>query len=154
MPFWDIRPNPSLPTLEIRSMDVNADVDDTVALAVLIRALVYSVAARVRRGDPGPRPASEVLRAAYWRAARDGWSGHGVDALSGQIVSAAAQAHRLVEHIRPALDEFGDTGLVLAYLERMAAHGGAAERQRACAARHGALTGVVDDLIARTEQRT
>ena len=154
MPLWDIRPNPSLPTLEIRSMDVNPDIDDTVALATLIRALTHTVMARVRRGDPGPRPASEVLRAAYWRAARDGWSGHGVDALSGQILSVAAQAHRMVEHIRPALDEFGDTGLVQAYLERMAAHGGGAERQRASAARHGDLTGLVDDLIARTEQRT
>jgi carboxylate-amine ligase len=29
LPLWDVRPNPSLPTLEVRSMDVNADVDDT-----------------------------------------------------------------------------------------------------------------------------
>jgi glutamate---cysteine ligase / carboxylate-amine ligase len=154
MPLWDIRPNPSLPTLEVRSMDVNADIDDTVALATVIRALTHTVVARVQRGDPGPRPASEVLRAAYWRAARDGWSGHGLDALSGQIISVAEQAHRMVEHIRPALDEFGDSTLAQAYLERMAVHGGGAERQRASAARHGDLTGVVDDLIARTEQRT
>ena len=35
-PYWDIRVNPKLSTLEIRSMDVNTDVDDTVALAVLV----------------------------------------------------------------------------------------------------------------------
>src|SRR6185312_15112306 len=28
VPFWDIRPNPHLPTVEIRAMDVTADVDD------------------------------------------------------------------------------------------------------------------------------
>jgi carboxylate-amine ligase len=151
LPLWDVRPNPSPPTLEVRSMDVNADVDDTVALAMVIRALIDTVTARVRRGDPGPRPASEVLRAAYWRAARDGWSGYGVDAPSGQILSVPAQTQRMVEHIRLALDEFGDTGLVLAYLGRMAARGGGAERQRASAARHGRLIGVVDDLIALTE---
>jgi glutamate---cysteine ligase / carboxylate-amine ligase len=154
MPFWDVRPNPSLPTLEVRAMDVNADVEDTVALAIVVRALIAIAVDKVRRGDPGPRPASEVLRAAYWRAARDGWSGCGVDALSGQILSVAAQAQRMVEHIRPALDEFGDTRLVHAYLERMAARGGGAERQRASSARHGDLTAVVDDVIALTEQRT
>ncbi|MCW2650447.1 MAG: carboxylate-amine ligase, YbdK family [Mycobacterium sp.] len=74
MPFWDIRPNPRLPTIEIRAMDVPADVDDTLALAVLIRALVSTAAARVLSGDPGPRRCGEVLRAAHWRAARDGWS--------------------------------------------------------------------------------
>ena len=31
-PYWDIRANLKLSTLEIRSMDVNADLDDTVAL--------------------------------------------------------------------------------------------------------------------------
>ena len=154
IPYWDVRPNPSLPTLEVRAMDVNADVEDTVALAILIRALIATVADKVRRGDPGPRPASEVLRAAYWRAARDGWSGCGVDALSGQILSVPAQAQRMVEHIKPALDEFGDTGLVRAYLGRLAARGGGAERQRASAARHGDLTAVVDGLIALTEKRT
>jgi carboxylate-amine ligase len=39
-PFWDIRPNPHVPTLEVRCMDVNADLDDTVAVAMLVRALV------------------------------------------------------------------------------------------------------------------
>jgi carboxylate-amine ligase len=37
-------------------MDVSADIDDTVALAVLVRALVTTAAARVRGGDPGPAP--------------------------------------------------------------------------------------------------
>ena len=153
IPFWDIRPNPSLPTLEIRSMDVNADVDDTVALAVLVRALVATATARVRRGEPGAHPVSEVLRAAYWRAARDGWSGCGVDALSGRILPVALQAQRMVEHVKTALDEFGDVALALTYLDRMAERGGGAERQRASAARHDDLTGVVDDLIALTEGR-
>ena len=153
IPFWDIRPNPSLPTLEIRSMDVNADIDDTVAMAVLVRALVATATASVRRGEPGPHPVSELLRAAYWRAARDGWSGCGVDALSGRILPVALQAQRMVEHVRTALDEFGDGGLALSYLGRMAERGGGAERQRASAARHDDLTGVVDDLIALTEGR-
>jgi carboxylate-amine ligase len=149
-PFWDIRPNPRLPTVEIRVMDVGADIDDTVALALLIRALVTTAEGRLSRGDPGPRPCPELLRAAYWRAARDGWSGSGVDALSGRILPTREQALRLVDHVRPALEQHGDIGQVTAFLQRRDARGGGAERQRASAARHGTLEGVVDDLVALT----
>lgn len=150
LPFWDVRPNPMLPTVEIRCMDATADVDDTVALTALVRALVITVAARARSGDTGPRPCSELLRAAYWRAARDGWSGSGVDALSGQILPTPVQAARLFDHVRAALDEHGDTSIVAAFLQRLAARGGGAEQQRASAARRGSLTAVVDDLVALT----
>ncbi|MEU9012664.1 glutamate--cysteine ligase [Streptomyces sp. NPDC048479] len=150
VPFWDIRPNPHLPTLEIRSMDVMPDIDDAAAMAVLIRALAVTAAARVRRGDPGPRPSSELLRGAYWRAARDGWSGNGVDALTGRILPASVQAARLVDHVRPALEERGDMDQVRAFLRRLAVRGSGAQRQRASAeSRHG-LVGVVDDLIRLT----
>ena len=149
-PFWDIRPNPRLPTLEIRSMDVPADIDDTVALAVLVRALVATLTDKALAGDPGPRPSSEVLRAVYWRAARDGWSGCGVDALSGQILPASVQLAKLVDHVAAALDRHGDTATVQAFMSRLAARGTGAELQRASLARHGTLAGVVDDLVSLT----
>ena len=116
VPLWDLRPNPRLPTL--------------VAVAVLIRALVATATAKVGRGDPGPQPSPEVLRAAYWRAARDGWSGGGVDALTGRILPTRIQARRLVDHVKPALQDHGDYAVVTAFLERMAVRGGGAERQR------------------------
>jgi glutamate---cysteine ligase / carboxylate-amine ligase len=149
-PYWDIRTNTKYSTVEIRSMDVNADLDDTVALAILVRALVTTSAARVLAGDPGPRLGSELLRAAYWRAARDGWSGRGIDAISAQVLPFPVQAGRLFEHVRPALHDHEDTEIVSAFMQRLTARGGGAERQRACAARHGALTAVVDALATQT----
>jgi carboxylate-amine ligase len=150
LPFWDVRLNPRLPTLEIRTMDVTADVEDTVALAVLVRALVMTAAACATAGDPGPRPISEMLRAAYWRAARDGWSGCGVDAPTGDLLPTAVQAAGFVNHVGSALDHAGDRSIVTAFLGRLAARGSGAEMQRASFARHGALSGVVDDLISLT----
>ena len=44
-----------VPTLEIRAMDVNADVDDTVALAVLMRAHGVDGGGAGASGDPDPR---------------------------------------------------------------------------------------------------
>ncbi len=150
MPFWDIRPNPRLPTLEIRTMDVLADIDDTVALTALIRALVVTATAKVVRGDPGPHTCSELLRAAYWRAARDGWPGEGVDALTGRILPASVQAEVLVEHVRPALEECGDMHEVTAFLRRLATRGSGAQRQRAAATSEAGLGGVVEALIRAT----
>jgi carboxylate-amine ligase len=154
IPFWDLRPNPRLPTLEIRAMDVPADIRDTVALTVLIRALVVTAAARVERGDPGPQVCSELLRAAYWRAARDGWSGSGVDALTGRILPASVQAERLVDHVRPALEEHGEVERVTGFLRRLAREGSGAQRQRASADARRGLAGVVDDLVALTSAGT
>jgi glutamate---cysteine ligase / carboxylate-amine ligase len=152
IPFWDIRPNPHVPTLEIRSMDVVADIDDTVALAVLVRALVATSAATALAGVPGPRPSSELLRAAYWRAARDGWPGCGVDALTGQVLPASVQAARLLDHVGPALRRTGDTETVHEFLARLAARGTGAELQRASLNRCGALVGVIDDVVTLTAQ--
>jgi len=149
-PFWDIRPNPRLPTVEIRSMDVVTDVDDSVALAALVRALVVTVTAKALAGDPGPRSSSEVLRAAYWRAARDGWSGCGVDPLTGQILPTSAQTARLLDYVGSALQRHGDTEAVHKFEGRLTARGAGAELQRVSLTRHGKLAGVVDDLVSLT----
>ncbi|MGZ6779954.1 MAG: carboxylate-amine ligase, partial [Mycobacterium sp.] len=147
-PFWDIRPNPRLPTIEVRCMSIGADVNDAVALAVVVRALVTTAIVKVDAGQEAPCQPNELLRAAYWRAARDGWVGRGVDALSGQLLPTPIQAARLFDFIKPALVQSGDVDVVTAFLRRLDSRGTGAERQRAAAARCGTLTGVVDDLIA------
>ncbi|WP_037837707.1 carboxylate-amine ligase [Streptomyces sp. NRRL S-337] len=150
MPFWDLRPNPRLPTLEIRSMDVLQDIDDTIAVAVLLRALVVTAAEKVRRGDPGPRWDGEVLRAACWRAARDGWNGAGFDALTGQVRPVSEVAEQLVRHVRPVLAQYGDLAEVTALFQRMAARGDGAGRQRAWGRSGAGPAGVVDRLVLAT----
>lgn len=146
IPFWDVRPHPRLPTVEIRVVDVPVEAADTVALAVPIRALVVTAGALVQGGCPGPRACSELVRAAYWRAARDGWPGEGVDALTGRILPYAVQAARLVEYVRPALEEYGDLDRALGFLRRLAERGCGAQRQRAAWNRRASPADVVDDL--------
>ncbi len=150
LPLWDIRPNLRLPTIEIRCMDVVASVDDTVALAMLVRALVVTAQMRVQAGDRGPRVSSELLRAAYWRAARDGWSGYGVDFTTGKVGPTAELTDRLVGEIRPALEEHSDMPVVTEFLRRLTLRGTGADCQRAAAARSRELAGAVDYLVAVT----
>ncbi|MFJ8210636.1 glutamate--cysteine ligase [Streptomyces sp. NPDC096033] len=153
-PFWDLRPNPRLPTLEVRAMDVLPDLDDTVAFAVLLRALVRTAADRGRAGDPGPRWEAEVLRAACWRAARDGWSGDAFHPATGRSRPVADIADELVDLVRPALEEAGDLDEATGLFDRLAGRGDGATRQRAWAAAGAGPAAVVDRLVAATARGT
>ncbi|MFC5827009.1 carboxylate-amine ligase [Nonomuraea insulae] len=143
--FWDARPSLRLPTVEVRVTDVPATAGESVLLALVVRALVTVSLRRVEAGDPGPRVPAELLRVAYWRAARDGLDGHGVDPFTGRQVPVAEVVDGLLEHIRPALADSGDLETVTLGLRWLREAGGGAARQRAA----GAAEDVVDDLVAR-----
>ncbi|RSS40156.1 YbdK family carboxylate-amine ligase [Streptomyces sp. WAC07061] len=153
-PFWDLRPNPRLPTLEVRAMDVLQDVGDTVAFAVLLRALVRTAAARGEAGDPGPPWAGEVLRAACWRAARDGWSGDLFHPATGRPCPAGDLARELVDLVRGALEDAGDLDEVTGLFDRLAELGDGASRQRSWAAAGAGPEEVADRLVAATARGT
>jgi carboxylate-amine ligase len=151
--FWDIRPSVRYPTLEIRAADVPMTAQESALLAALVRALVTSVTAAVDRGDPGPVIPGELMRLAYWRAARDGLDGDGIDVYTGRLVPAAELAEGLFRTARPALEENGDLDLVTGWLGKLTGNGSGAARQRRAAGRHGTLTDVVDHLIVQSASR-
>jgi carboxylate-amine ligase len=147
--FWDIRPSERFPTLEVRAADVPVAAWESALLAALIRALAADAAARVDSGDPGPVLPAELLRVAYWRAARDGLTGHGVDVRTGQLVSAAALARRLLQAASPVLADYGELEQVTGWMRDLLRRGDGAARQRQAAARRGHLADVVDYLIGQ-----
>ncbi|ONI92729.1 glutamate--cysteine ligase [Saccharothrix sp. ALI-22-I] len=147
--FWDVRPAPRLPTLEVRVADMTTTAEESVVFAALIRALVAVSLHEAERGEPAPAPSCEVLRAAYWRAARDGLGGTGLDVIAGKAVPAALLAERMVAHALPALEAYGDALLVTSGVRRLISHGCGAARQRA-AARGGPLEAVVRHLVEQT----
>ncbi|WP_214106930.1 carboxylate-amine ligase [Acrocarpospora catenulata] len=145
--FWDVRPSARLPTLEVRVTDVPATAEESVLLAALVRGLVVAALDRVDAGDPGPRLRDELLRAAYWQAARDGMDGNGIDPVTGRLASAAERADALLRYVRPALERTGDLKLVESRLARLAVVGTGAARQLAAHARRGSPADVVDHLV-------
>jgi carboxylate-amine ligase len=147
--FWDIRPSERFPTLEVRAADVPMTARESALLAALIRALAADAAARVDSGDPGPVLPAELLRVAYWRAARDGLSGHGMDVRTGRLVPAAELAERLLEDARPVLADYGELEQVTGWMRDLLGRGDGAARQRQAAARQGRLADVVDHLIGQ-----
>ena len=88
----------SYPTVEIRVSDTCTEVDDAVLAAALARALVETVAETT---DPGEPVRSDLLRAAWWRAARYGLTGDLVHPASWDLVPAADALAALAEPSGP-----------------------------------------------------
>ena len=65
--WWDVRPQPRFGTVEVRIMDVQATIDQTVPLVALVQCLV-----RMHAERGGPSSAPEVLEENRFLAARDG----------------------------------------------------------------------------------
>ncbi|MEU1408242.1 glutamate--cysteine ligase [Streptomyces sp. NPDC005728] len=151
--YWDLRPSSHVPTLEIRVADAAATADETLLLAALVRAMVATALTAIDAGEPAPRPRPEILRAACWRAARDGLAGASIDLPTSGLVPANTMVERLLTWIRPALDQLGDLDLVQAGWSRLRADGNGADRQRAAYLRRTSLADVVDHLIASTAGR-
>lgn len=148
--YWDIRPSHHVPTLEVRVADAALTAGDAVLLAAVVRALTTSALHAVRAGEPAPRSAPEMLRAACWRAARDGLTGDGIDPVTGALVPQPVLVERLLTRIAPALRRHGDLDLARAQWARLRAGGNGADRQRAAFRRRSDPRDVVDYLVAVT----
>ncbi|WP_063741380.1 carboxylate-amine ligase [Saccharothrix syringae] len=146
MVYWDVRLSARYPTVELRVCDVAATVDE----AVLIAALVRAVAATAVAGEPALRVPDLALRAAMWRAARDGLAGAGVQPRTGELVAAADLLRELVAWVRPALRAAGDEALVLDGVGRLLVDGTGAARQLRAFGRRGSAADVVSLLVEQT----
>ncbi len=152
MVYWDIRPSDHLPTLEIRVGDVAATAEEALLLACLTRGLAARALADVRQGVPAPDIPDHAIRAAVWRAARDGLEGVVPDPLTGEALTGALAADRLLHAALPGLLSNGDADLTASLLDRVRASGTGSARQRAAHARRGSLTDVVDHLVTETRE--
>jgi glutamate---cysteine ligase / carboxylate-amine ligase len=147
--YFDARLAARYPTVEIRVADVCTDVDDGLLVAALCRGLVDTAAHQ----EAPPDVRSDLLRAAYWRAARYGTDGDLVHPVSGDLAPAAEVISTLVREVEPALDAAGDLDLVVAGVERIATAGTGARRQRQAFETGGDLVAVVRDAVERTGAR-
>ncbi|MEV4800579.1 glutamate--cysteine ligase [Nonomuraea sp. NPDC049421] len=149
MIYSDIRPSQHVPTVELRICDSCPRVEDIVLITGLFRAMVARELQEIRQGVERTVQLAAV-RAASWQAARSGLEGELIDPVSGVPRPAPVVIRRLVEGLRPQLEETGDAELVSVLVKEVLARGTSAERQRRAFARRGRLTDVVDLLLAET----
>jgi carboxylate-amine ligase len=149
MVYFDARLSEHYPTLEIRISDVCLYADDAALVAALARALVETEARRWRAGSAVPAHRIEMLRLAAWRASRSGLDDVLLDPRTGLPAPAPAVANTLLEHVRDALDEAGDTDAVTELLGAVLTRGNGAAFQRS-ACRDGSMASVIESTAAIT----
>jgi carboxylate-amine ligase len=150
MLYFDARLSNHAPTVEIRVADVCPDVDDTVLVAALSRALVDTAAAEWAEGRDAPEVPSQLVKLGSWQAARHGITGGLLRAKNLRPEPARFVVEELVDHVRPALRSTGDEELVDRGVEQVFARGNGAMRQRSTLERTGQLPDVVADLARVT----
>ncbi|WP_456598732.1 carboxylate-amine ligase [Blastococcus sp. SYSU DS0616] len=145
--YWDVRPSSHLPTLEFRLADVCTDLDDAVLHAALVRSLVRVLAERAQRGEAVPAVRTELLRAARWRAARDGIGGQLFDPVAGVLVDARAAVEALLAELADDLADHGEEAEVRDLVQRLFRRGTSAARQRSVWRRTGDLREVAAAVV-------
>ncbi|SEL01754.1 carboxylate-amine ligase [Blastococcus sp. DSM 46786] len=145
--YWDLRPSSHLPTVEFRLADVCTDLDDAVLHAALAASLVRVLAARAERDEPFEQPRTELLRAARWRAARDGVSGALFDPVAAVLVDARTAVEALLAELADDLADRGELDEVQHLVQRLLARGTSAVRQRAVWRRTGDLREVAASIV-------
>lgn len=134
---WVARLSTSFPTIELRIADAQLEVGDSVAFAVLVRALVDRALTEAERGEARPRYSPGLVNGASWAAARDGMAADLIDPLEAEALPAFSMVERMVASVEPELERFGDLERVQTYVDGLRAKGGPAHRQIAAFERGG-----------------
>jgi carboxylate-amine ligase len=150
MIYFDVRPSAHVPTIELRLCDATPRVDDVLLLAGLFRALVLRAGREEDAGLPHSTLAPSLIRAAMWRAARAGLEGDLVDLRAGRPMPVQQVVRRLVEDLRPYLEEIGDWEQVRHLVDEALRAGSSAARQRTAFRERERLSDVVDLLLLET----
>ncbi len=150
MIYFDVRPSAHVPTIELRLCDATPRVDDVLLLAGLFRALVLRAGQEEDADLPHHPVAPSLIRAAMWRAARAGLEGDLVDLRECRPLPVQQVVRRLVDELRPQLEEAGDWETVRHLVDEALLGGSSASRQRAAFRAREELTDVVDLLLLET----
>jgi carboxylate-amine ligase len=145
--YWYVRPSDRYPTLEFRVCDVCLDVEDTITIAGLVRALAWTSARDEAEGVAMSPRSREALDAAMWHAGRYGIESTLIDPLLPLTRPAGEVVDVFLDHVADGLDAHGDREQVVDGVRRIFARGNGAMQQRAAAA-VGTPWGVIQELFA------
>jgi len=148
--WWDLRPHPRLGTIEVRVMDAVSRVDDAVALAAYVQALVRRHAAADEDGEPLAAQHPVLTHENKWRAARYGLEATVVDVARGGPAPIARVIERTLDELAPHARELG-CDRELDGVRRILRDGNGADRQLRVYAANGDAVEVVQDIATVTQ---
>src|SRR2546421_3863815 len=147
--WWDIRLHPFFETLEVRLCDAQSRVDDTLAIAGLIQALISKLFKLLRNNTTFRVYRRRLLDENRWRATRYGIDGKLIDFGRETEVETRSLVNELLEFVSTEVNELGSQR-EMAHIERIMREGTGADRQLAAFARTHDMKAVVDQIVAET----
>jgi carboxylate-amine ligase len=147
--WWDIRLHPFFDTIEFRICDAQTRVDDTIALAALMQAIVVKLQ-KLRRDNVTfrnyPRRLIDENR---WRAARYGINGKLIDFGRKCEMDERDLLHEMLAFVATEMDELGNRA-ELSHIERIISEGTGADRQLLAWEQTHDVKAVVDHIVEET----
>jgi glutamate---cysteine ligase / carboxylate-amine ligase len=150
--WWDIRLHPFFDTLEVRVCDAQSRVDDTLAIAALIQAVVAKLYKLLRQNITFRVYRRRLLDENRWRASRYGIDGKLIDFGREQEVETRRLLDELLQFVSTEVDELGSQK-EMAHIERIMREGTGADRQLAVYERTNDMRAVVDQIVHETYEQ-
>ncbi|HEY1771064.1 MAG TPA: carboxylate-amine ligase [Chthoniobacterales bacterium] len=147
--WWDIRLHPFFDTLEVRACDAQSRVDDTLAIAALIQAVVAKLYKLFRQNTTFRVYRRRLLDENRWRAARYGIDGKLIDFGREAEVETRSLVQELLDFISTEVEELG-TAREMVHVKKILAEGTGADRQLAAWERRHNMHDVVDQIVRET----
>src|ERR1700681_1306302 len=147
--WWDIRLHPFFDTLEFRICDAQSRVDDTMAIAALIQAIVVKLHKLRKQNVTFRVYRRRLLDENRWRASRYGIDGKLIDFGREAEVETRSLINELLEFVSTEVEELGSKR-EMTHLERILREGTGADRQLAVWERTQDMTLVVDQIVEET----
>ncbi|HSP45316.1 MAG TPA: carboxylate-amine ligase [Chthoniobacterales bacterium] len=147
--WWDIRLHPFFDTLEVRVCDAQSRVDDTLALAALIQAVIAKLYKLLRHNTTFRVYRRRLLDENRWRASRYGIEGKLIDFGRESEVETRSLLNELMGFVSTEVDELGSKR-EMAHIERIMREGTGADRQLEVFHRTNDMKAVVDQVVAET----
>ncbi len=147
--WWDVRPHPTFGTLEFRICDVPTRVDESIALAALMQAIVVKLHRLYSRNMGFRLYRRALVEENKWRAARWGIEGKLIDFGKRTEVPMKDLALELLEFVDDVVDDLGSRAEV-EYIHTILREGTSAERQLKVYRETNDLKAVVQHLVRET----
>jgi carboxylate-amine ligase len=127
--WWDIRPHPTFPTLEVRVCDIPMRAEETVTLAALMQAIAAKLY-KLRSKNLGYRSYRRaLLMENKWRASRYGIHGKLVDFGMEAEKDEVLLIEELVEFVDDVVDDLGSRKHIEEGIAKILKRGTGADRQ-------------------------
>src|SRR3954466_5903166 len=147
--WYDVRPHPNFGTVEVRVMDSQTRVEQTLALAALVQAMVKELCEHFDSGEELSRYPYEMLDENKWLAARHGLDAQLVDLPKQERVATSELTRRVVDRLREHAQDLGSAG-ELEGIEDLLDRGNGATRQVVVYEANHDLKEVVGEIVEKT----